>query len=241
MLGAAFSTATTRVFVDGVDVVGLSSEVSSLRRQVQALIDALPSIPPSDSLTAEPTPVPSDAPSTLAPSTAPSGSPTVTAVVHTGDVQLGAGCAFSSAYYTSLNVITGEWTMNGCQNAVTLDIAPFGGWFGSFMNLERIDKQLKIYGNYNLATLGAAFSNLVQLGAGLPAGAPALLIEVNPLLRTLGTAFAALRRISGTLSIHNNRLSSHHPNVLTNFEALRNLECHVRTSTRALVVPTRLP
>ena len=84
--------------------------------------------------------------------------------------------------------------------------APTCAWSG--LNIELND---------NLATLGNAFPALVELGSDR--NGIALSVSGNSALTTLGSAFASLRRIPGRHRFQNNPL-------LTDFEALRNVECH---------------
>ena len=93
----------------------------------------------------------------------------------------------------------------------------------AFPRLTRVGQCIEIKNNPNLATLGgAAFPVLDELGAmsyGSQPNGASLIVQDNPALRSLGSAFASLRRLDGTLYFVNNPL-------LTDFEALRNLECH---------------
>lgn len=83
--------------------------------------------------------------------------------------------------------------------------------------LISVGEHLTIGPSDNLVTLGSAFPLLSDLGTD--GGYVSLIVAGNAALTTLGTAFASLLRIPGTLLIEYNPL-------LTDWEALRNLECH---------------
>ena len=86
-----------------------------------------------------------------------------------------------------------------------------------FPRLTRIGEYLNIRSNANLVTLGTAFPVLVELGTS--GHGISLYVHSNVALTSLGSAFASLRRIPGTLRFYINPL-------LTDWEALRNLDCH---------------
>ena len=96
---------------------------------------------------------------------------------------------------------------------------------------SRVERRIRICANGVVATLGASFSSLVHMGRDPARDGRAKLCErlgrcsdaaleiINdPVLTTLGTAFASLRQIHGNIEFRNP--------LLTNFEARRNLECH---------------
>ena len=67
----------------------------------------------------------------------------------------------------------------------------------AFPRLTRVGGYLCIMGNRNLATLGTAFPVLGEFGTH--STGISLFVYNNAALRSLGTAFASLRRIPGTL------------------------------------------
>ena len=191
------STSTSSVFINGVDVV---DEMAVLRQQVQALLDAT-ALP-----TSSPTPVPR-----------PTSSPTPTPWDHSGPLTADAAVLANVSYDRLANVLNGGLTIRNNDAITSFD--------GVFPNLRGIDRSLVIRDNEAATTLGAAFSNLLQLGRDPDSCqttmrcTATLWISGNAELTTLGTAFGSLRRIFGAILFNGNPL-------LTNFDALRNLECH---------------
>ena len=172
-----------------------------------------PTLSPSSSEpTNSPTQPPTGSPTTSTPTTSPTSSPTVAGVAHSGDITIASStdpAVLSTANYPVTTSVIGYLLVQRNPGLSTM-----GNAFGRLVGVEG---QLQIESNNALTTLGAAFPVLVELGTA--GNGISLYVHENPALVTLGTAFASLRRISGTLFINNNRL-------LTNFEALRQLECH---------------
>ena len=121
----------------------------------------------------------------------------------------------STSNYPILTSVSGRIYIAGNPGLTTYDNA--------FPRLTRIGTYLHLSSNPAVTTLGDAFPVLVELGTdgqpGAYGGGISLYLVSHERLTTLGTAFASLRRIRGALYINGNPL-------LTDFEALRNLECH---------------
>ena len=115
-------------------------------------------------------------------------------------------------------------------------LSTFGTAFRSD-SLQEVEKAIIIYNNEAVTTLGASFPTIVEIGTD-PDGQRenpnnvctriggtlttcflSLHIQGNAELTTLGTAFGSLRRMYGAILIQNNPR-------LSDFDALRNLECH---------------
>ena len=111
--------------------------------------------------------------------------------------------------YLVTTSVTGSLTIDSNAGLTTAGAA--------FPRLTRVGGYLCIMGNRNLATLGTAFPVLGEFGTH--STGISLFVYNNAALRSLGTAFASLRRIPGTLLFNDNPL-------LTDWEALRNLTCH---------------
>ena len=189
---------------------------------------------------------PTAAPPTPAPPTAPlpTAAPTVTGVVHLGAWFIGNG-ADPAILSTGDNLITTRAAIGpdgraylqiSTQSGITtmdnvfprliqadeylgiqrnLGLTTMGN---AFPLLAQVEQYLYIELNANLVTLSSAFPALVELGLQSASG-KSLDVNQNAALTTLGTAFASLRRIPGTLYFDTNPL-------LANFDALSNLECH---------------
>ena len=93
------------------------------------------------------------------------------------------------------------------------DLSTFNG---AFPNLIEIGGGLDISRCNSVTTLGNAFPKLEKLGSANNYGLSLYLAD-NPVLTSLGTAFASLRRIPGTIAFGE---------AVQNFSALDNLECH---------------
>ena len=187
---------------------------------LQVAILQMTGSPTTGAPTEIPTPAPTGAPTeipTPAPTTAyPSATPTVGGVAHSGDIRIvdtnDDPLELSTGTYPVTTSVSGDVNVGNNPGLRTLGNA--------FPRLTRVDGVVTFWGNDNLATLGTAFPVLVELGTSANNNyGRSLVLANNPTLRTLGSAFASLRRISGTVYFNNNPL-------LTNFEALRNVECH---------------
>ena len=134
-------------------------------------------------------------------------------VTHSGYMGISSStdpAVLSTGTYPATTRVDGVLSIDSNPGLTTLD--------GGFPRLTRIEMDLYIGNNRNLVTLGNAFPVLVEPGTSGGRGV-SLYVQSNLALQSLGTAFASLRRIPGTLYVINNPL-------LTDWEALRNLECH---------------
>ena len=190
------TTSLAQVYIDGVDVVG---EISTLRGILTSLGAS------SAPTTATPTP----APTTVAPTTAV---PTVAGVASSGDMRIYHStdpAVLSTGTYPVTTSVGGYLQIDTNPGLTTM--------VDAFPRLTRVEQYLQIDSNANLDALGNAFPVLVELGTD--SNGASLRVYNNAALQGFGTAFASLRRIPGTLYIQNNPL-------LTDWEALRHLECH---------------
>ena len=135
--------------------------------------------------------------------------PTVAGVAIGPNVLISSDTDMSTGLYPVATSVAGHLHIHTNPGLTTMDNA--------FPRLTRIDWHLQIDTNANLGTLGDAFPVLVELGTN--SGGISLYVHTNAALQSLGTAFASLRRIPGTLYFDTNPL-------LANFDALSNLECH---------------
>ena len=205
------TTSLAQVYIDGVDVVG---EISTLRGILTSLGAS------SAPTTATPTPAPTTvapttatpttaAPTTVAPTTAV---PTVAGVASSGDMRIYHStdpAVLSTGTYPVTTSVGGYLQIDTNPGLTTM--------VDAFPRLTRVERYLQIDSNANLDALGNAFPVLVELGTD--SNGASLRVYNNAALQGFGTAFASLRRIPGTLYIQNNPL-------LTDWEALRHLECH---------------
>ena len=160
------------------------------------------------------------APTIAAPTTL---APTVTGVARSGDIDILSSTdplVLSTANYPVTTSVAGRVHIGDNPGLTTLGFqtvfrdAPTGVE-NAFPRLTQVEGELAIYGNANLVTLGGAFPDLVELGTGR--NGRSLVVHNNAALRSLGSAFASLRRIPGTIWFSWGGCD---------FEALRNLECH---------------
>lgn len=210
-----------------------SAHIAELRREMEALraemqgcqcftrvpTSSTPTAPPSDSQTPAPSESPTAGPIPT-PTVAPATPPPTTACVNSSHLFLqsisNGPLVLSAGTYPNTCSVTGILQIYSNPGLTTMENA--------FPRLTRVqdyqtgNAYMQFQLNDNLVTFGDAFPALVELGANSGNG-QSLQIASNAALSTLGTAFASLRRIPGTLYISSNPL-------LTNFEALRNLECH---------------
>ena len=117
-----------------------------------------------------------------------------------------------AGYETGELRITSNWYITTMAHDVFPGYEP-----GAFPRLTAVEGRLVISDNNQLVTLGNAFPVLDDLGIGN--SGDSLRVWGNDALRSLGTAFASLRRIPGTLYFSENPL-------LTDWDALRTLVCH---------------
>lgn len=178
------STATTKVFVDGVDIL---DELAELRRQVEVLLlTAAPTTtePTSSEPTAAPTTV---APTTVAPSGSPTSSPTTfvsTLLVCEGTVRITSDADLRSqtaALRRCGNISGAVLIQGGGVTSSTL-------LFSAFEHTRHISGNL-IIGSTGLITFGAAFPALRTIYPGVVS------FGSNNQMTSMGTAFASLLTI----------------------------------------------
>ena len=125
------------------------------------------------------------------PTLTPTANPTVTGVVRSFVEVVGSSNpdVLSDRDYLVTTSVTGSLTIDSNAGLTTAGAA--------FPRLTRVGGYLCIMGNRNLATLGTAFPVLGEFGTH--STGISLFVYNNAALRSLGTAFASLRRIPGTL------------------------------------------
>ena len=154
-------------------------------------------------------------PSSLAPTASPAA-PVDGCRPYCGDIFLWGDNAtvLETDYHRNVVHVTGSVTLWSNDEVTAMGNA--------FPRLEEIGEYLTVMSNDFLTSLDTAFPKLVKLGFSdltRNSGGNSLTILNNHRLVTFGTAFAALRRIRGTLQISENP-------QLTDWDGLRNLSCH---------------